>query len=247
MTIKTVFVAALLALFGASAAWAGRDSNPFAGPGYHQRGSWSGFEDKEVELGKAVAKTIKEVGKPGEADHDFTGRERELGHGVATVIRTLNVNTPYQHEINDALVKMTLSYIQFSKDHDMMDELLAHEIQTEKPMLTANRRRIAESGDLEIAIMAISDRTACFYQLAQQVKRAPNQVSWKSPFGNVLGMTRQLGQFSMTEKEIHETFTVPRLKMQAEQMGVNFDVSPWQEDGWITVKVSALNKVASAK
>ena len=56
------------------------------------------------------------------------------------MIRTLNVNTPYQHEINDALVKMTLNYIQFAKDNGLMKEMLAHELATEMPMLTANRQ-----------------------------------------------------------------------------------------------------------
>jgi hypothetical protein len=243
---RKLFLLPTLALIALTPlAWAARDTNPFAGPGFHPRGSWSGFEDREAELGKAVAKAIREVGKAGVKDHDFAGRETELGHGVATVIRTLNVDSPYQHEINDALVKMTLSYIQFAKDQGRLKEMLEHEIATEMPMLNANRRRIAESGDLDIAIMAVSDRTACFYQLALAVKRAPGQVSWKSPYGTVLAMTRQLGQHTLTEKEVHDIFTVPRLKLQAEKMGVHFDVSPWQEDGWITVKVSPLKKVAS--
>ncbi len=219
---------------------AARDVSPFAGPGFHPRGSWSGFEDREAALGQAVAKTIMELSPQKVKDHDFTGREQQLGHGVATVIRTLNVATPYQHEINDALVKMTLNYLQFARDHGLMKELLAHELATEMPMLAANGRRIAESGDIDIALMAVSDRTACFYQLALEVRRAPHQVSYKSPFGTVLAMTRKLGQHTLTEQEIHESFTVPRLQMQAEKLGVNFDVSPWQDDGWITIRVSAL-------
>jgi hypothetical protein len=240
-----VLVIATLTALAPVHAFAGRDANPFAGPGFHPRGSWSGFENREEELGRAVAKAIREVGQPGAKDHDFTGREQELGHGVATIVRTLNVDTPYQHEINDALVKMTLTYIQFAKDKGLLDAMLEHEIATEAPMLNANRRRIAESGDLEIALMAVSDRTACFYQLMQEVKRAPGQVSWKSPYGTVLAMTRQLGQHTLTEKEVHEIFTVPRLKLQAEKMGVHFDVSPLGADGWITLKVSPLNKVAA--
>ncbi len=243
-SFRTLVFLSLLAV--APAAMAARDENPFAGPGFHPRGSWSGFENQEEQLGKAVSKAIMDASTSKNKDHDFTGREQELGHGFATVIRTLNVNAPYQHEINDALVKMTLSYIEFAKQHGMLDEMLEHEIKTEMPMLNANRKRIAESGDLDIAIMAVSERTACFYQLALEVKRAPGQISWKSPYGTVLAMTRQLGQHSMTEKEVHEIFTVPRLKMQAEKMGVRFDVSPWQDDGWITIRVSPL-KVAAAK
>jgi hypothetical protein len=105
------------------------------------------------------------------------------------------------------------------------------------PMLNANRRRIAARGDTGIALMAVSERTACFYQLALEVKHAPGQISYRSPYATVLKMTRQLGQHTLTEKEIHEIFTVPRLKLQAEKLGVEFDVSPWQDDGWITIKV----------
>jgi hypothetical protein len=236
-------LATMTILAAATGAWAAREASPFAGPGFHPRGSWSGFEDREAELGKAVAKTIREIGKPGAKDHDFTGREQALGHGVATVIRTLNVDSPYQHETNDALVKMTLNYIQFAKDHGLMKEMLEHELATEMPMLNANRRRIAESGDLGIALMAVSDRTACFYQLALEVKRAPGQLSYKSPYATVLKITRQLGQHTLTEKEIHEIFTVPRLKLQAEKLGVEFDVSPWQDDGWITIKVTPRGQI----
>lgn len=238
IALPSIVAVALLAL--SPAAWPAREASPFAGPGFHPRGTWSGFEDREEVLGKAVAEAIRSVGKPGVKDHDFSGRERELGHGVATVIRTLNTDSPYQHENNDALVKMTLNYIQFAKDSGLLAQMLEHELATEKPMLDANRRRIAESGDVEIALMAVSERTACFYQLVQQVRRGPRQISWKSPYGTVLSMTRRLGQHTLTEKEIHEIFTMPRLKLQAEKLGVHFDVSPWQEDGWITLTVSPL-------
>jgi hypothetical protein len=238
MKHATLRTATLIGLCAVGAmAWAARDVSPFAGPGFHPRGSWSGFEDNEVELGKVVSKAIWEAAPRKVKDLDFTGREKELGHGVATVIRTLNVNTPYQHEINDALVKMTLNYIQFAKDHGLMKEMLDHELAVEQPMLVANGRRIAESGDIDIALMAVTERTACFYQLALEVKRGPHSVSYKSPFGTVLAMTRQLGQHSLTEKEIHETFTIPRLKMQADKLGVDFDVTPWADDGWITITV----------
>lgn len=220
-----------------AAAWAAREASPFAGPGFHSRGSWSGFEDHEQELGSAVAKAILEVAPKQARELDFTGRERQLGHGVATVIRTLNVDSPYQHETNDALVKMTLNYIQFAKDHDMVSEMIDHDLRTEMPMLRANGRRVAESGDIDIALMAVTERTACFYQLVEEVRRAPHQVSYRSPYGTVLRMTRQLGQHTLTEKEIHEIYTVPRLRRQAEQLGVEFEVTPWRDDGWITITV----------
>lgn len=240
MTRATVILVALLVL--APAVEASREASPFAGPGFHPRGSWSGFEDRETELGKAVAAAIWEASPQKVKDHDFKGREQQLGRGVATVIRTLNVDSPYQHETNDALVKMTLNYIQFARDHGLMKQMLEHELATEMPMLNANRRRIAASGDLGIALMAVSERTACFYQLAIEVKRGPDFISYKSPYGTVLAMTRQLGQHTLTEKEIHEIFTVPRLQLQAEKLGVRLDVSPWQDDGWITIRVKPLQE-----
>lgn len=241
MAIAAATAVTLLSLAGAGGiARAGMDSSPFAGPGLHPRGSWSGFENQEEQLGKAVSRVILEMSPSKDKAHDFTGREQELGHGVATVVRTLNVTSPYQHEINDALVKMTLTYIQFARDQGLMDKMLDHEIATEMPMLMANRRRVEQSGDLGIALMAVTERTACFYQLALEVKRGPNQISYKSPFGTVLAITNKLGQHSMTEQEVHEIFTVPRLHRQAELLGVKFDVSPVQEDGWITIKVEPL-------
>ena len=82
----------------------------------------SGFEGSESALGAAVAKAILEASPTKGPEHDFSGREEMLGQGVATVIRTLNVREPYQHETNDALVKMTLTYIQFAKQHELLED-----------------------------------------------------------------------------------------------------------------------------
>ena len=38
--------------------------------------------------------------------------------------------------MNDALVKMTLTYIQFAKDHGLLDDLIETEMRTQFPMLT---------------------------------------------------------------------------------------------------------------
>lgn len=207
-------------------------------------GEWSGFEGQEQQLGAAVAKTIRELAPEGSPQHDFTGREAELGKGVATVIRTLNVRKPYQHETNDALVKLTLNYVQFAKDHGLMKEMVEEDVRSQMPMLMRTGKFIQQTGMKELALVAMTDRTACFYQLAIEVKREPGKVSFKSPYGNVLAATRQLGMHNLTEKELHEIWTKPRFEQQAAVMGVNVEVSDWRDDGWVTLSI-APEKVAS--
>lgn len=235
-----VFVTALLLTTAAHTAERDRRAPPKSAAEF---GEWSGFEGQEQMLGAAVAKAIREASPDQRPEHDFTGREAELGQGVATIIRTLNVRKPYQHEMNDALVKMTLDYVQFAKDNGLLKELIENEIRTQKPMLTRVGKLIQETGFRDLALVAMTDRTACFYQLALEVKREPGKISFKSPYGHVLSVTRFIGQHDMTEKELHEIWTKPRFEQQAAVMGVNVEVSDWREDGWVTLSI-APEKVA---
>ncbi len=207
----------------------------------------SGFEGSEPALGAAVAKAILEVSPTKGPEHDFSGREEVLGQGVATVIRTLNVREPYQHETNDALVKMTLTYIQFAKEHELLEDMVEHEVRTQMPMLTRVGRMIQKTGDTELALIAMTDRTACFYQLVQEVERSPGSIRFKSPFGNVLAVTQRLGQHDLTEKEIHAIWTKPRFERQAEMMGVTVEVSELDADGWVTMTVMPPAGLAQAR
>lgn len=207
-------------------------------------GEWSGFEGQEQMLGAAVAKAIREASPDKGSEQDFTGREAELGQGVATIIRTLNVRKPYQHEMNDALVKLTLNYVQFAKDHDLMKEMVEEDVRSQMPMLVRTGKLIQQTGMKELALVAMTDRTACFYQLALEVKREPGKVSFKSPYGTVLAATRQLGMHDLTEKELHEIWTKPRFEQQAAVMGVNIEVSDWQDDGWVTLSIAPENVAA---
>lgn len=220
----------LLTIFVATAAQAGG----------HERktlGKYSGFENNEEALGAAVAKAIIEVSETKDAKHDFTGREEMLGRYVAAAIKTLNANRAYQHEMNDALVKMTLNYIQFAKRNEMVDKVIDLEIETQYPMLSRVRRMIETTGNRELALIAVTEQTACFYQLVDTTIREPGKLTYASPFGRVLTQTRRLGQHDLTEQEIHEIWTVPRLKRSAEVLGVDLQISEWREDGTITISV----------
>lgn len=218
-----------------------------AAAGGHERrtlGKYSGFESNEAELGAAVAAAIKEISPNNDAKHDFAGREAMLGRYVAAAIKTLNANRVYQHEMNDALVKMTLNYIQFAKNNDMMDEIVDLEIETQFPLMSRVRQMIEKTGNSELALIAVTEQTACFYQLVDTTIREPGKLTYKSPFGTVLTQTRRLGMHDLTEQEIHERWTVPRIKRSAEIMGVDLQISDWREDGMITISVPE-NKLAA--
>ena len=127
-----------------------------AGAGGHERrtlGKYSGFENNEAELGAAVAKAIMEISPTADAKHDFTGREEMLGRYVAAAIKTLNANRVYQHEMNDALVKMTLNYIQFAKNNDMMDQIVDLEVETQFPLMSRVGQMIEKTGNQELALI----------------------------------------------------------------------------------------------
>ena len=214
--------------------------------------NFSGFEGNEQMLGAAVAKTIMDVTPVGfesasNTGHDFSdpARQERLGFAVSTAIRTINADQPYTHEMNDALVKMTLTYIQFAKDHDLLDDLIASELRTVSPMLKRVGKLIQKTGDQELALLAMTDRTTCFYQLVDDAEREPGSITYKSPFGNVLAQTIRLGQHDLTEQEIHEIWTIPRIRGQAELMGVDVQVSEWREDGSITISVPQITLAAA--
>lgn len=208
-----------------------------------QLGQYSGFEGRETELGRAVATALRGVtpnGAPaGAVDprYDFAGREEMLGLAMTQVVRTLNHNRGYQHAMNDALVKMTLDHIMFAKRHGMLAELVEEDLNSQRQQLERVRRLIERGGSRDLALVAIFEQTSCFFQLVDRTERAPGRVTWRSPFGTVLAETVRMGIHDLSEREIHERWTVPRMQAYAKLLGVELDVSPWRDDGMITVSV----------
>jgi hypothetical protein len=167
----------------------------------------------------------------------FEGREAELGLAISVVFKTLQNVTPYPHEINDALVKAWLTSIQFAKNQGTLAELVAHDIETMEPVNTRLKRVINKVGNKEIALVGIFDHTACHYQLVLETQIEPGKRTWVSPFKTVLIASKGLGQFDLTEQEIHEQWTVPRLLGYAKAIDVNFKVSPWSDDGVLSCEL----------
>jgi hypothetical protein len=141
--------------------------------------------------------------------------------------------------MNDALVKAHLTSIQFAKDNGMLKEMIDHEVKTQSFMLMRVGKMIRDGGSPELATIALTERTACFYQLVQDYQRTGMTMRWKAPYGNVLAVSRKLGQFNLTEQEIYEVYTMPLMQKQAEVMGMAVDITPWQADGWITMTIKA--------
>lgn len=210
---------------------------PSGGKPEKKLGQYSGFEGREAELGAAVSPAIMAASTSKEPQHDFTGRERDLGLAVGTVIKTLNHNMSYQHDMNDALVKMTLQHIQYAKRRGDLEAMVVEDVDAQRQQLERVKKLIDRTGDKDLALVAVFEQTTCFFQLVQETVRKPNSVTYKSPYGVVLEQTRRMGVHDLTEKEIHDVWTIPRMQQYAAILGVTLDVTPWQDDGMITVSV----------
>lgn len=240
----TTLLASLTVMAGGHSG--GGDGKPRAIPTPDAFYEHTGFEGREQVLTDAILKAIRDA-KPNNGETlDFTPeQQRMLGLAVAKSIKTISNDTPYQHEPNDALVKAHLTTVQFAKDNGMVKELIEHEAKTQMFMINRVGKMIRDGGSLELGTIALTERTACFYQLVQEYQRTGTTMRWKAPYGNVLAVSVPLGQHNMTEQEIHDIYTRPLMQLQAEIMGVEVDVSDIDADGWITMTVRSPEKVAA--
>lgn len=217
-------------------------SGAHAGKEPRQLGQYSGFEGNEEVLGVAVAETLKGIKGQNGVAHDFTGREKELGLAMSKVIKTLTHDSGYQHEMNDALVKMTLEFIQYAKDQNALEEVARKDAMTQFPMLKRVGDLITKTGNKQLALVALTDQTTCFFQLAGDVERGPGYVSYRAPYGHVLEQTRRMGMHDLTEQEIHERWTIPHIEVWSDILGVDVQITPWQEDGMITMSIPEITE-----
>jgi hypothetical protein len=223
---------ALVLLLASNLALAGAHSKG----GHKQIGQYSGFEGNEAELGAAVVMAIREAGGS-DSKYDFDGRELEVGLAASKMIKTLNSNSAYQHEMNDALVKMTLEFMQYAKNEGKLEEIARKDAMTQFPMLSRVGKLIQKTGNKELALAAITDQTTCFFQLVGQVERGPGMMSYRAPYGHVLEQTQRMGMHDLTEKEIHQQWTMPHIEVWSEMLGVEIVITDWQDDGMITLYI----------
>lgn len=167
----------------------------------------------------------------------FEGREDILGRGLVQLLKTIIADVPYQHHLNDAVLKAHLNAIQFAKDKGMLPDLVAHDVKTLRPVNKRVAQIVASTGNPEYGLVAMFERTDCWYQMVLEWKAEPGRRTWRSPFHTVLEMGKRIGQFDLTEQEIHEQWTIPRLQGYAQDLGISIRVSPWSADGWLSCEL----------
>ena len=168
----------------------------------------------------------------------FEGRERLLGEAVSLALRTLNDTQPYPHDMNDALVRIHLSSVQFAKDKGVLPAYVAHDIKTMAPMLQRLKGMIDKTGEKEIALAGIFDRTACLYQLCLDLESEPGLRRFTFPYTKVLEIARREGGITLTPQDLHEGWLKPRLLGYAAALGVTIDISDIGADGIVTVTLA---------
>ena len=167
----------------------------------------------------------------------FEDREEELGRSMSVLLKMLGNHAGYAHEMNDPLVKAHLTAIQFAKNRGELAAYVEHDLKTMEPINLRMKQIIAKTGNKEIALVGLFDRTACHYALALTSTGEGRTRRWQEPFAHVLAQCRKIGQFDLTPEEIHEQWTKPRLLGYARKMGVNLKVSDIGPDRMITVEL----------
>jgi len=175
---------------------------------------------------------------------EFLGQEERLGQAVALALRTLKDGIPYQHEMNDALVKMHLNSVQFAKNKGLIKQYIEHDISTMMPILKTLRAAVVQRGDPEIALQGIFDKTSHFYQLCLDLEVSPGQRRFTFPYSHVLAISRRIGQFDLTDAELHEIWLKPRLEGYGRVIGVPLVVSDIGSDGKVTVSLGQTTPIA---
>ena len=196
----------------------------------------TGLEGKEAELGKGIVALVQEL--DGKLDMSKSSDEA-LGHYILTAVKTMNHNASYQHQYNDALVKLHLTAVSFAKETDMYDKLVENDVKTTAYMMKRIGSAIEMTGREDFALMAIFEQTTCFFQLVDNLQwNNPTSITYTTPFTRVMEASQKVGIFAdLTEEEVHNNYTIPRYMAYAELMGVKLDVSPLGENGEITVSL----------
>ncbi len=203
--------------------------------------------DESQQLDNVVEDSKKAADKPKSekpkykftgAKTGFEGREEDIGKAVQLALKTMASSAGYNHEMNDALVKARLQAMQFAKDNNMMKEYVEHDVKTMRPINSRVGQMIASTGDKEAALVGLTERTACHYQLVLETEAEPGKRTWKSPWGTVLNACKRMGMFTITEQEIHDEWFTPRIKGYAADLGVEVKVSEWNEDGVVTIELA---------
>ena len=166
------------------------------------------------------------------------GREVDVAESMQVLVRTMQIQIPYPHDMNDALLKAHLTAIQFAKNNGMLEQYVQHDRETMQPLLDRTKNMIEKTGNKELALVMIFERTGCFFQMCLDAKIEPGKRTFTFPFKKVLDAATRLGQFDMTEKELLDNWWRPRYAGYGEAVGVKFNISDMDENGKVTVTLA---------
>jgi hypothetical protein len=169
----------------------------------------------------------------------FEGREELLGKQLLTLLKTLAATVPYEHHLNDALIKSHLNSIQFAKNEGILDRFVAHDVSNLAPIMERVGRLIEQTMNHEYGLVAMFERTGCFYQLVEEFRAEPGRRLWKSPFRHMLSRPGSVSRRDLTDEEVHESWTRPRILGYAATMKLPVRVSHWNgENGWLSCELA---------
>ena len=166
------------------------------------------------------------------------GREADVAESMQVLVRTMQIQIPYPHDMNDALLKAHLTAIQFAKNNGMLEQHVQHDRETMQPLLDRTKSMIDKTGNKELALVMIFERTGCFFQMCLDAKIEPGKRTFTFPFKKVLEAATRLGQFDMSEKELLDNWWRPRYAGYGEAVGVKFNISDMDENGKVTVTLA---------
>jgi hypothetical protein len=178
----------------------------------------TGLEGKEAELGQGIVALVQEL--DGKLDLSKSSDEA-LGHYILMAVKTMNHNSSYQHEFNDALVKLHLTAVSFAKETDMYDQLVENDVKTTEYMMKRIGNAIKMTGREDFALMAIFEQTTCFFQLVDDLQwNSPTSITYTTPFSRVMEASQKVGIFeNLTEEEVHNNYTIrlwaPRVRLRS--------------------------------
>ena len=166
------------------------------------------------------------------------GREVDVAESMQVLVRTMQIQIPYPHDMNDALLKAHLTAIQFAKNNGMLEQYVQHDRETMQPLLDRTKNMIDKTGNKELALVMIFERTGCFFQMCLEAKIEPGKRTFTFPCKKVLDAATRLGQFDMSEKELLDNWWRPRYAGYGEAVGVKFNISDMDENGKVTVTLA---------
>ncbi len=190
----------------------------------------------QEEIGTAVSAALAE--QAGVSPDLMDGREAEFGRAITNLVRTLQIKSSYTHRANDALVKRDLEWLEYLKQKDLLEDAVRHDVAIKTPLFLRRGEWIRQTGDYALALDSMTD-ASCFRDMAavDGFRKTSTTLTYKSPYTEVLASGTKRGMFTITEQEIHEKFTIPTLQGYGKVLGVDVDVTPWQDDGMITISI----------